>query len=462
MKGRKSVSTILAIAVCMSMGACTKDKKNEKKKVAIWLNSGHSKQFWEHKIEQYNSEIGKENGVVIELESKTDANYGQMLQVAQQSDQLPDFFFSSDCVTYIESDQIVPLSDLPGVDELIDKYADYMITGVHKLDGKVYSIPFGLTTRGLIYNKEMFVKKGLVDENGEAKPPRTFDEVREYAKLLTDNSKREYGIALPVKWTSFYESEVHTLTYSTAGHGVYDPQNGVFDCTVLKPALEMICGIKEDKSYYPGAEGLDNDPARARFAEGNIGMKLGYSFDVGVFSDQFRTKMEWGVAPLPVADTENCYKQFAYVGNGVMLSKRGLEKIGAETASQIINFMYGDETIKELYEKGLEIPCVWDVVKDVELGNDAKPGWKEFCELAAISVPEGRRMNTDIGNEKDLSAVVVEEIWPNGDAGLDDILNKYTKIYNDGAAEYQKKHPEYDPNTVIDKEWDNKVRRQKF
>ena len=38
----------------------------------------------------------------------------------------------------------------------------------------------------------------------------------------------------------------------------------------IKPAIEMICGIKADKSYYPGAEGVDNDPARARFAEGNI------------------------------------------------------------------------------------------------------------------------------------------------------------------------------------------------
>lgn len=50
-----------------------------------------------------------------------------------------------------------------------------------------------------------------------------FDEVREYAKILTDNDKHEYGIVFPVKWTSFFESEVHTLSYSTAGHGIYNP-----------------------------------------------------------------------------------------------------------------------------------------------------------------------------------------------------------------------------------------------
>lgn len=462
MRCKKTVATMLIFTVCTAMAGCKEEKNSAVKTAKIWLNSGHSKQFWEQKIKEFNSDKGKKLGVVIELESKTDSNYGQMLQVAQQSDQLPDFFFGSGCSSYVEDDQIVPLNDLPNTDELLNKYADYMIEGTHKYKGNVYSVPFGLTTRGLIYNKEMFVRKGLVDENGEAKPPKTFDEVREYAKILTDNDKHEYGIVFPVKWTSFFESEVHTLSYSTAGHGIYNPQNGIFDCMAIKPAIEMICGIKEDKSYYPGAEGLDNDPARARFAEGNIGMKLGYSFDVGVFNTQFKTKMDWGVAPLPVADTENCYKQFAYVGNGVMLSKNGFENIGAEAASEIINFMYSDETVTELYKQGLEIPCVWDIVKDVELGDDAKKGWKEFCELASISVPEGRRMSTDIGNEKELSAVVTEEIWPNGDANLDEILSKYTKTYNDGAIEYQNKHPEYDPQIAIDDKWEEKIRRQGY
>ena len=65
--------------------------------------------------------------------------------------------------------------------------------------------------------------------------------------------------------------------------------------------------------------------------------------------------MDWGAAPLPVADTANCYKQFAYVGNGVMLSKNGFGNIGAEAAideqtafSELDNF---DEKWSSKYPK---------------------------------------------------------------------------------------------------------------
>jgi len=98
---------------------------------------------------------------------------------------------------------------------------------------------------------------------------------------------------------------LHAAVPSSGSEG-FDPKTGKFDYSVLKPVLETVMGIKEDGSFYPGAEGLDNDPARARFAEGNIGMKFAWSWDVGVFNDQFAAKCDWGVAPIPVEDKNIC------------------------------------------------------------------------------------------------------------------------------------------------------------
>jgi ABC-type glycerol-3-phosphate transport system substrate-binding protein len=58
-------------------------------------------------------------------------------------------------------------------------------------DGKIYGVPVGGYALGLIYNRKLFQEAGL-DPN---KPPTTWDEVREYAKKLTDPAKGRAGFA---------------------------------------------------------------------------------------------------------------------------------------------------------------------------------------------------------------------------------------------------------------------------
>jgi len=59
--------------------------------------------------------------------------------------------------------------------------------------GKVYGIPNCVDDRALIYNKDLLLRAGLVDERGEARPPADWDELFEYAIKLTeweDSAKR--------------------------------------------------------------------------------------------------------------------------------------------------------------------------------------------------------------------------------------------------------------------------------
>ena len=67
----------------------------------------------------------------------------------------------------------------------------------------MYKLPFNVITYGLVYNKDMFKKYGIVDENGEPTPPETYDEMREYAKRMTNPEEDDYGIILPEKWGAF-------------------------------------------------------------------------------------------------------------------------------------------------------------------------------------------------------------------------------------------------------------------
>ncbi len=58
-------------------------------------------------------------------------------------------------------------------------------------DGKIYGVPRGANTIALYYNADMFKAKGLDPDN----PPKTWDELYDAAKKLSDPAKNVYGLA---------------------------------------------------------------------------------------------------------------------------------------------------------------------------------------------------------------------------------------------------------------------------
>jgi len=460
-KTQKIIAVISAAIMMFSFTGCSKKTSDGVKEVKLWMNTGHSKAFWEEKVNQFNISEGTELGVKLILESKTDSSYDQQIEIALQSGELPELFFAGYASNLVDKGAVLSLDQLPGMEETIAKYEPYMQEIIHKVKGKVYALTFGITTRGLIYNKDMFKAAGIVDENGEAKPPKTYDELREAAKKLTNKSKNQYGIMFPVKWGAWVESDITSLAYSSSGRDAYDPVSGTYDYSVYEAELALIKGLKEDGSVFPGAEGLDNDPARAKFAEGNVGMKISYSFDVGVFSTQFPTKMDWGVAPLPVKDADNCYNQHSYCSQTMYVNKNCIEKLGADTTSKIYQYLYSDKMIAELYKEGLEIPVIWDIVKDIEL-KDAANGWKEFSEMAGKSVIPALKMPAKLnGVELSMQMIAVDEVWTKG-TDPKAMLDELTKASNDGIKQYQSEKPDLDYSIYFDHEWETKNRRDAF
>ena len=230
----------------------------------------------------------------------------------------------------------------------------------------------------------MFKAKGIVDEDGEAKAPTTWQEVVEYAKLLTDQQAKEYGIAIPLKWSGYFDWDLMRPFFASTGSLGYDSENNKYAYTKLTPAFEFLKQIKEDNSYYIGAEGLDNDPARAQFAEGNIGMKLGASWDIGVLNDQFPAKIDWGVAPVPTIDANPKYKQwmsadvFLAIASNIPDEKK-------EKVMEVYKWFHDEKIIAKLYLEGKIIPIDDDIIEKTPIENPSK-GWQEFCSFVKDSV----------------------------------------------------------------------------
>ncbi|MFV0332744.1 MAG: ABC transporter substrate-binding protein [Tropicimonas sp.] len=86
-------------------------------------------------------------------------------------------------------------------------------------DGKIYGLPRGANTLALYYNADMFRAAGLDPDA----PPRTWDELYEAAKALTDRDAGVYGIAFSAVATE--EGTFQFLPWVQMTGGDYDNIN---------------------------------------------------------------------------------------------------------------------------------------------------------------------------------------------------------------------------------------------
>ena len=452
-----AMAGILAVGALSACSSSDQEKSAGVQTITIWTANAHSKNAYNEAIDEWNKTTGKDMGVKLIYEVK-EGDMSQQIDLAIQTGQAPDLF-SGNVQKLAADNHIMPLNDLPGGEEFVKERYERIGKDYHLeqyLD-KNWFVPMAATTMGLIYNKDMFRAAGIVDENGEPTPPETYDQLREYAKKLTNKSKQEYGIALPLKWGGWF-GDISNSLMSEAGFSGYDPVNDTYDFSKLVPVMKTYLGIKEDGSYYPGAESLDNDPARARFAEGGIGMKIGYSFDVGVLVDQFPAKIDWGVAPIPVTDTNNMYKQWQRVTGSLVINSKITEKITPEQVMEIYKFICGDPMIKKLYAAGCEVPYDWSIVEGVEL-EEKKTGWEEFCSMSTISSNAPNSRSVDVSGERTLSQDFVEKVWL-GEMTPEEACDNYSKVMNEGVKKYAELHPDYDGDKCVNKDWN--IKRTKW
>lgn len=409
----------------------------EMTQVTIWSGNSHDKGVMEELVKEFNNTTGKEKGIEIVYTVHGGDSYSKTLDLALQAGEAPDLFSGSVSASKVEEGQVMAYDELPGGAEMIAKYAD-IIPQSWSIDGKTYMLPQGVTTQGLIYNKDMFKAAGLVDENGEATPPKTWDELREYAKILTNESERQYGIIFPVKWGSSWIA--YDLTWpvmASNGFGRYNCKTGAYDFSTYKVPMETILGMKEDGSVYPGADSIDNDSARALFAEGVIGMKFAASWDVGVLNTQFPAQCDWGVAPYPTINENERYATRMSYSSTYMIN--GKTEVDLAKIEEVIKFFLSDEVAIARYQEGSLLPIDWEIVKDVEIGDNLK-GWKEFAEIISISEKNMNPLSSDIGGARKEAAVWLDVYA--GNTTVDDAIAELNETMNKGIETYYAAHPD--------------------
>jgi sn-glycerol 3-phosphate transport system substrate-binding protein len=100
--------------------------------------------------------------------------------------------------TMIDSGVITPVQTFIDQERYDLSDFDPKAMDYYRVDGKLYSMPFNLTGPILYYDRQDFIDAGLDPD----KPPRTLDEVRQYAEKLVKRDAggkvTRYGIALEI------------------------------------------------------------------------------------------------------------------------------------------------------------------------------------------------------------------------------------------------------------------------
>ena len=267
----------------------------------------------------------------------------------------------------------MPITELDGSDTLLSKYnKDDLIVGDQIFDDKVYTLPYSLQSYKMIINRDLFDKAGI------AEAPKTWDEVREDAKLITEASGGEaygYFLALQSGWT--LDHYIYSVASADLGHFGYDAVSGSYKYSDGLPIVEDILGMIDDGSVFPGYENMDADTARAQFAAGRVGIVMAASFDVAVYTEQFPAECNWEVCDPPTINPGGYqYKEMVAAVDLLGVAKKATEAKDTSKIARVLEWFYADDNLVDMYEQGMYIPYRSEVL-DIA-GESSVKGWKEF------------------------------------------------------------------------------------
>lgn len=236
---------------------------------------------------------------------------------------------STELFSLLDMDAIIPLDDLiaqEGAGYLDDFYPAFLANS--QTGGKTYSIPFQRSTIVLYYNKELFAKAGLDPEQ----PPKTWDEMREYAQKLTKDGT--WGLEIPVTGFAYWMLQTFSLQ-NGQNLMTEDGKQVMFNTPEVQEGLQYWADLAmKDKVMPEGATDWGTVPSD--FLEGKTAMM--YHTTGNLSNVKNNAKFDFGVAFLPMKKSYG-----SPTGGGNFYIFKDISKEKQEAAWKFVQFMTESE-----------------------------------------------------------------------------------------------------------------------
>lgn len=373
MKMKKMISTTLAISLlALSLTGCNTKEQNQavngvsdgKVQIEFWnALTGKNEEVVKGFVDEFNAQ--SEN---VEVKMISQGDYwenGTKLQASIAAKNQPDLTMLE--VTQVS--QFASFGALANVDDYIsEETKDDYLEGLMKeseYNGETVSVPLNRSTPLLYVNKEMCEKAGL-DPSG----PKNWEELKEYAKKLTNKDEGIVGLAVPIDiW--FYEA----LIYQQGGEIVDSNNKVAFNNEKGVNALKFWQNMmKEGIMQLPAGEGYDAwDTAKDAFINGKAGMTLQSTASLAGILEQTEGNFTVNTAFLP-SDT----KYAVPTGGANIVIMEGSTEEEKKAAGEFIEFMTEKENVVKFSIETGYMPITKSALESEEMNKlyEEKPQYK--------------------------------------------------------------------------------------
>ncbi len=253
--------------------------------------------------------------VTVEYTVYNPQEQGQALQLAYESEQMPDVH--SLAGLGVPAEQLVSqgwFQPLANGDQILQALPEgSLLEGFTIFDGEVYSFPlfsFRQYTSLNWFNRQLMESAGFDPEIG----PVTWDEYRQAAKSITDaGGGRIYGWIQGLNFPERLGVHVEELAQAAGAPGPIDFATGeyTYASDAYVQAIEFLLSLQADGSLFPASSTLDARTGRARWATGVAGMFFDGPWNIGVVQQEFADfadSVGVGSIPTPSSDPAVIHK----------------------------------------------------------------------------------------------------------------------------------------------------------
>ena len=337
----------------------------------------------------------------------------------------------------VDSQKVVPLGDLIKKDphfplkEILPQIRRY-----YEVNGKLFSLPFATSNPILYYDADAFARAGITH------PPRSFAEMAEDARKLTDPKAKIEGLTWPLhSW--FFEQFLAVQGVDFADHS-----NGRMGrataLNLTSPEAKAFVSLWLDmvKQGTFANVGRGWDPAEQSFLGGRARMLVTSTSEV--FEVLRRVPFKLGTAPLPSRDGTK--EGGTIIGGNSFWIFKGKPAGEQDAAYRYVKFMASKEVQKQWHMETGYFPIRADVIDELKAEGFYKKypaAWTPIEQLRAsplIPATQGALLGS-FPEVREYIESAIEEILT-GKSTIDAALAQ-AKTYCDMALRrYNRLHPD--------------------
>jgi sn-glycerol 3-phosphate transport system substrate-binding protein len=303
------------------------------------------------------------------------------------------------------------------------------VVAIHYADkGRLFSLPFNVTTPVVYYNKEAFKNAGL-DFNA---PLKTWYNVQEALLAVQEKQTAQCGLTASYPSWTMLENVLawHNEEFATRNNG-YDGLNA--DLTfntflAMRHWSLMSSWVKAQIFSYSGRR----NEAQQRFTSGECAMLVASS---GAYANISRdARFRWGVMPMPYYDDFKGAPAHTSTGGASLFVLNGKSAAEYKGVAKFFAFLSRPEVQAEWSAKTGYLPlsrAAIDLKKKTGF-YESNPGAEIALDqvIGRTPIPASHARGVRLGNYQMIRAIIDEElelVWSNRKppkAGLDDAVKR--------------------------------------